>query len=420
MGLKPTAYGIDIVMAVKKIKIPAHSAAIILAGGRGKRMGREKQYLELAGRPMLEWSAGVFSGARGFEESVVVLSRENLSRHGRDWEARGFKVAPAGPTRMDSLKSGFSKLSGAIDLVAVHDGARPLVGTGVVAETLKSALKYGAAVPGVPLKDTVKRVSADGTFFESTLERSRLMAVQTPQCYRRETLARALKAAGAGKDYSDESQILEKLGIRPAVVLSDYRNIKVTTPEDIIIAEAFMKDNKNKKTAEEVLKPLPKSGRRQTMRFGFGYDIHRLVAGRALILGGVKIEHSKGMLGHSDGDAVLHAICDALLGSVAAGEIGIYFPPTDLTIMGLSSSTIAEKVLEILKEKKACIVNVDATIVAEEPRLKPHYENIRKSVARILKLDLDSVSIKAKSREGLGDIGHGEAISCYAIAGVLK
>ena len=395
-------------MTAKDFPIPKHSAAIILAGGRGKRMGRKKQYLELAGRPMLEWSAGAFSGLGGFEELIVVLTPENLALYGRDWEARGFKTAPAGPTRMASLKSGFKALSPAIELVAVHDGARPLVSAEVVAKTLKEALKAGAAVPGVPIKDTVKRISADGIFFEETLDRSLLMAVQTPQCYRKGTLSRALKAAGAGTDYSDESQVLEKLGIRPAVVLSDYRNIKVTTPEDLIIAEAFMKEKTNVKAA------APR------VRFGFGYDIHRLVAGRALILGGVKIDHPKGLLGHSDGDVVLHAICDALLGSVAAGEIGIYFPPTDLTIMGLSSSTIAEKVLEILKERKASIVNVDATIVAEEPKLKPHYDNIRKSISRILQLELDNVSIKAKSREGLGDIGHGEAIVCYAVASVLK
>ncbi|MFA6434367.1 MAG: 2-C-methyl-D-erythritol 4-phosphate cytidylyltransferase [Elusimicrobiales bacterium] len=395
-------------MTAKELQIPPHSAAIILAGGLGKRMGREKQYLELAGRPMLEWSVEAFSGPDGFEELIVVLTPENLALHGRDWEARGFKTAPAGATRIASLKNGFKALSPAIELVAVHDGARPLADARLVASALKAALKAGASVPGVPLKDTVKRLSADGLFFEETLDRSRLMAVQTPQCYRKATLSRALKAAGPGTDYSDESQILEKLGIRPAVVLSDYRNIKVTTPEDLIVAEAFMKEKTTLKAA------APRT------RFGFGYDIHRLVEGRALILGGVRIEHPKGMLGHSDGDAVLHAVCDALLGSVAAGEIGIYFPPTDLTIMGLASSAIAEKVLEILKEKKASIINIDATIVAEEPKLKPHYENIRKSVARIFKLDLDCVSIKAKSREGLGDIGHGGAIACYAVAGVLK
>ena len=155
-------------------------------------------------------------------------------------------------------------------------------------------------------------------------------------------------------------------------------------------------------------------------RTGFGYDIHRMVEGRPLILGGIKIEHTRGMLGHSDGDVVLHAVCDALLGAISAGEIGVYFPPTDLTLMGISSVVIAEKTLEILISRKARIINVDATIVAEEPKLKPHYENIRNSVAKILKMKSGDVSIKAKSREGLGDIGHGEAIVCFASVSVLK
>jgi 2-C-methyl-D-erythritol 4-phosphate cytidylyltransferase/2-C-methyl-D-erythritol 2,4-cyclodiphosphate synthase len=391
--------------------IPPHSAAVILAGGLGKRMGRDKQYLELAGKPMLEHTAATFAGC-GFAELVVVLSPDNLKKYGKGWEARGFRTAAAGATRMDSLQNGFRKLSKAAELVAVHDGARPLVSPALVADTLRAAAKHGAAVPGVPLKDTVKLVSADGKFFEATPDRSRLMAVQTPQCYRRAVLERVLKAAGPGAGHSDESQLLEKLGVKPAAVMSDYRNIKVTTPEDLVVAEALMKEIKKKESV-----PGPRVPR---MRFGFGYDIHRMVEGRALILGGVKIDHPKGMLGHSDGDVVLHAICDALLGSVAAGEIGIYFPPTDLTIMGLASSLIADKVLEILKQKKATIVNVDVTIVAEEPKLKPHYENIRRSVAAILKLDLDNVSVKAKSREGLGEVGHGDAIVCFAVAGVSQ
>lgn len=371
-------------------------------------MGREKQYLEFAGRPMLEWTAEAFSGLESFEELVLVLSPENLDRYGAGWAARGFKTVQAGATRMDSLRAGFSALSGGIRLVAVHDGARPLVSPKVIAEALNAAAASGAAVPGAPLKDTVKTVSNDGAFFERTLERGRLRAVQTPQCYQRKVLQAILEAAEKETDYSDESQVLESLGLKAAVIPSGYDNIKITTPEDLVIAEAFMKEKKSIEPA------APR------MRFGFGYDIHRLVEGRALILGGVKIDHPKGMLGHSDGDVVLHAICDALLGSIAAGEIGIYFPPTDLTIMGLSSSLIAEKVLEILKAKKAVIVNVDVTILAEEPKLKPHYENIRRSVSRILRLNLENVSIKAKSREGLGDIGHGEAIVCYAVAGVLK
>jgi 2-C-methyl-D-erythritol 4-phosphate cytidylyltransferase/2-C-methyl-D-erythritol 2,4-cyclodiphosphate synthase len=284
------------------------------------------------------------------------------------------------------------------------------VDAALISACLAKAAEAGAAVPAVPLKDTVKKVAHGGKTFAATPDRAELMAVQTPQTYRREVLAAILQRAAAGKDYSDESQVLEQLGIKAAVVPSSYRNIKVTTPEDLIIAEAFMKEEKTIST--RVKTPVA--------RAGFGYDIHRLVEGRALILGGVKIEHPKGLLGHSDGDVVLHSVCDALLGSISAGEIGVYFPPTDLTIMGISSVEIAKKTIEVLASRKARIVNVDITILAEEPKLKPYYETIRDSVAKILKMDRADVSVKAKSREGLGDIGHGEAIVCYAAASVVK
>lgn len=157
----------------------------------------------------------------------------------------------------------------------------------------------------------------------------------------------------------------------------------------------------------------------KSTRFGFGYDIHRMAEGRPLILCGMRVPHSKGLLGHSDGDVVLHAVCDAALGSIAAGEIGIFFPPTDLTIMGISSVAIAEKTMEVLKKRGARIQQIDATIVAEEPKLKPHYDELRASLAKVFGMSLDDVSVKAKSREGLGDIGKGDAMACYAVVSVL-
>lgn len=372
-------------------------------------MGREKQYLPLAGRPMLEWTVEAFASSRLFSNIILALGPANLKKHGPAWEKAGIKTAPAGETRTESLRNAFRLVSPGASLVAVHDGARPLVTGELLKACLVAAEKNGAAVPAVPLKDTVKTVSGDGKAFEKTPDRSSMMAVQTPQCYRYRVLADLLSAA-EGKDYSDESQVLERLGIKAAVVPSDYRNIKVTTPEDILIAEAFMKETKSASARSRV--PLP--------RAGFGYDIHRLVDGRPLILGGVKIDHPRGLLGHSDGDVVLHAVCDALLGSISAGEIGVYFPPTDLTIMNISSVAIAEKTMEVLASRKARIINVDVTVVAEEPKLKQYYEPIRDSLAKILKVDKTDVSVKAKSREGLGEVGHGEAIVCYATASVLK
>lgn len=389
---------------------PAPAAeAIILAGGAGTRMGGDKQYLLLAGRPMIERTVEAFASSGQFSKIILALGPENLKRYGPAWEKAGVTPVQAGATRTESLRNAFALVSPGAALVAVHDGARPFADAALIKACLAGAADSGAAVPAVPLKDTVKTVSLDGGVFERTPERSSMMAVQTPQCYRREVLS-AILAAAQKKDYSDESQVLETLGIKAAVVPSSYRNIKVTTPEDLLIAEAFMKDEKTASTRVKI--PL--------CRAGFGYDIHRMVEGRPLILGGIKIEHNKGLLGHSDGDVVLHSICDALLGAIGAGEIGIYFPPTDLTLMGISSVAIAEKTIEILASKKARIINVDATILAEEPKLKPHYEAMRQSVAKILKMDIADVSIKAKSREGLGDIGHGEAMVCYATASVLK
>ena len=399
---------------IKTEKKTGGAEAIILAGGSGARMGTEKQYLPLAGRPLIEWTVEAFTGSGLFSSVILALGQENLKKHGAAWARAGVRTAPAGATRMESLKNAFRLVSPGAALVAVHDGARPLADKPLIKACLDGARAAGAAVPAVPLKDTVKKLSPGGGTFAGTLERASLVAVQTPQCYRREILAALLAAARPGRDYTDESQLLENLGVKVAVVPSTYRNIKVTTPEDLLIAEAFMKNEKKAKVAPAKAAPP------RLCRVGLGYDIHRLVEGRPLILGGVKIEHAKGLLGHSDGDVVVHSVCDALLGAISAGEIGVYFPPTDLTLMGISSVEIAKKTMEILAEKKVVIVNVDITMVAEEPKLKPYYDTIRDSMSKILGLDRADVSVKAKSREGLGDIGHGEAIVCYAIVSVLK
>lgn len=163
-----------------------------------------------------------------------------------------------------------------------------------------------------------------------------------------------------------------------------------------------------------------KKQKRYDIRIGFGFDIHRLIEGRKLIIAGIEIKHNKGMLGHSDGDVVIHAICDGLLGSIGEGEIGIYFPPTDLTIMGISSKEIAKRVLKILENKKAVINQMDITIVGEEPKLKPFYNEMRKSLAKIFNIDIKDINIKAKTMEGIGEVGKGEAIICYAVCTVKK
>ena len=232
-----------------------------------------------------------------------------------------------------------------------------------------------------------------------TFERSKLWAAQTPQCYRREILTQALEKFAEQKDATDESQLVEKLGVAVQLVAADYTNFKITTPEDLIFAEVLVNTTSYQRT-------------------GFGFDLHRLEPGRKFIIGGVEIEHSTGFLGHSDGDLVLHALCDAILGALCVGEIGILFPPTDPTIKGIDSKEIAKKVLQIVRECHGKIVHLDATLIIQEPKIKPHYERVRESLATIFEMPFNQISFKSKSHEHVGEIGRGEAAMCQAVATV--
>lgn len=372
------------------------AGAVIVAGGLGKRMGRPKQMLPLAGVPVLARAVSAFEQIPCVKQIVVVTSAENrelLKQYFPD-----LTFALPGPTRLASVISGVHALDGRVQAVAVHDGARPLVDSAAALRCLKSGYANGASVLAVPVKDTIKVVRAGAV--ERTLERNVLWAAQTPQCYRADILRRALDKFGYLQDATDESQLVERLGVNVKIEPSDYKNLKITTPEDLVMAEAFLQ-----------------AGARQ--RTGFGFDLHRMVQGRKFIVGGVEIAHDKGFLGHSDGDVVLHAVCDALLGAACLGEIGLLFPPTDPTIEGIDSKEIARRVLALLKENGARPVHIDATLVTQEPKISPHYAAVRASLARIFNLDESDVSFKSKSHERVGEIGRGEAAVCHAAATVI-
>ncbi|HOX22834.1 MAG TPA: 2-C-methyl-D-erythritol 4-phosphate cytidylyltransferase [Elusimicrobiales bacterium] len=380
-------------------------AAIIVAGGKGTRMGGPKQCLDLCGKPLLLHSVETFRANKRIKHLVVVSDAKTFKQLDKEFQRLGVRRANGGETRLQSVRNGLRALPECVDLVAVHDGARPLVSDAAINECLDAAARHGAAVPAAPVKDTLKE--SDGRFVAKTPDRKFYWAAQTPQCYRFSVLTESLAKFPKEKDSTDESSLVEKAGHKVALVKSDYSNIKITTPEDLLLAQALMAKTKG-------------TGRNAELRIGIGYDIHRMVPGRPLFLGGLQIPHSKGMLGHSDGDALLHAVCDAMLGAVSAGEIGIYFPPTDLTIMGISSRVIAEKTLEVLRSKNAELVQLDSVIVGESPKLMTHYAAIRKSLAEIFGLDESNVSVKAKSHEGMGELGRGEALSCHVIVMVRK
>ncbi|WP_428044450.1 2-C-methyl-D-erythritol 4-phosphate cytidylyltransferase [Candidatus Avelusimicrobium fimicolum] len=369
------------------------SSAVIVAGGSGSRMGRPKQMLPLGAKPVLVRTVEAFLQTPEIKEIVVVTPSENRAELQKRFP--GIVFADPGKTRLLSVKNGFLKTSAASQLVAVHDGARPLVEPAHISACLQAARQYGAAVLAVPVKDTVK--VCEGGFVQNTLDRAVLWAAQTPQCYRRPVLAEALEKFGQEEGATDESQLVEKLGIKVRVVPSSYKNNKITTPEDLIFAEALLENS-------------------VIYRTGFGFDLHRLEPGRKLFIGGAEIPHTKGFLGHSDGDLVLHALCDAVLGALCAGEIGILFPPTDESIKGISSVKIVKKVLEIVRSHHAQIEHIDATIITQEPKIKPHYETVRKSLAEVFEMPLENVSFKSKSHEHVGEIGRGEAAMCHAVA----
>jgi len=380
------------------------AGVIIVAAGSGTRMGRPKQFLPLCGKPVVCWSLEAFLSMPEVERIVVVTTPENIERYGDSLQSDRVRVVAGGATRMASVRNGFAALGEGPDVVAVHDGARPLITVDVVRKTLDAAHEYGASVAAVGAKDTLKVAQGSELWVTDTPDRSTMWQAQTPQSYRRNVLARALDGAPDAQDATDESQLVERMGQRVRIVESSYENIKITTPEDLLIAEAMINERFGTPKAE--------------MRTGFGYDIHRFEEGRPLWLAGLEIPHGKGLKGHSDGDAVLHAVCDAVLGALGEGEIGIAFPPSNPEFKGISSRKIVEHVLDKTAGRGAVIKHIDATIVAEEPKFRPHYEKLRKSLAECFGLPLSRVNLKAKSHEGLGELGRGEALECHAVASV--
>ena len=364
------------------------AAVIIAAAGSSTRMGGgvKKQFLMCEGLPVLVRTVKAFCRVRGICAVVVAAPADDLPFTSQLLEKYGVKdviLAAGGPTRQVSVMNALAKVPGEAELVLVHDGARPFVSEKVIDGVL-SALEDGAqaAVPGVRPKNTIRTA-------EKTLDRSLLYEVQTPQGFRKEVLERALKEAeSSGFTGTDDAGLVERLGIPVAVTQGEYTNIKITTPED-----------------------LPKM-----MRIGTGYDVHRLVSGRKLMLGCVEVPYEKGLLGHSDADVIAHAIADALLGAAALGDIGKLFPDSSPDTEGMSGEAILSRTAEFLRENGFTISNVDATLVAEKPKISPYTDRMREAVAKALGLDPSLVSIKATTEEKLGFTGDGTAMSAQAAA----
>jgi 2-C-methyl-D-erythritol 4-phosphate cytidylyltransferase/2-C-methyl-D-erythritol 2,4-cyclodiphosphate synthase len=290
------------------------------------------------------------------------------------------------------------------DLFVIHDAARPLVDPATIARTIDAALATGAAIAAVRSRDTVK-LSAPGAsppVIADTIDRDRVWLAQTPQAFTRAVLADAIALGRAGASVTDEAALAEQAGHPVQLVEGDPRNLKITTPGDLALAGAWLR-------AEQA-----------AMRIGIGYDSHRLVEGRPLVLGGVTIPHATGLTGHSDADALCHAITDAVLGAAALGDIGRHFPDTDPRYRNADSLELLRIAVGLVRDAGYEISNVDAVVVAERPRLAPHAEAIRVKLAAVLATAVENVSVKGKTNEGMGPAGRGEGIVVHAVATIRK
>ena len=365
--------------------------AILVAAGSSRRMGFDKLSHRLpGGLTVLQTSLRAFENHPRVTELVLVAGANlDVCRQLAASCGKPCTAVSGGATRAESVRAGLAAASG--EIVAIHDAARPFVSEEVITAAIEAAEKNGAAAPAVPVKDTVKVAGKDGRVL-NTPDRSTLFAVQTPQCFRRELYCQALASVSGDKAdlVTDDCSLFELAGLPVVLTAGDYANLKITTKEDL--------KGEN------------------TMRIGHGYDVHRLVEDRRLILGGVDIPYEKGLLGHSDADVLLHAISDALLGAAALGDIGKHFPDTDPRYKGADSLRLLQEVGRLIGEAGYTVGNIDATVLCQAPKLAPHIQTMRANIAGALGVDADCVSVKATTEEHLGFTGQGQGIAAHAVA----
>lgn len=373
--------------------------AIIVAAGRGDRMGAPvpKQLLDVGGRSVLQHSVAAFDRHPDVAELVVVLPPEFVAEGSTlvGPTSRRCAIVAGGDRRQDSVRLGASALSAAVDVVLVHDAARPFANAPLIDRVLAGVAEAGAAVPAVAVRDTVKRADPNSGRVAETIPRDHLWLAQTPQGFRRAVLDAAIQMGQRGVAATDEAMLAEQAGHPVAIVAGDDDNVKLTTPADLAAARARVLAGG---------------------RVGSGYDLHRLAEGRPLVLAGVTVPFDRGPFGHSDGDVLSHAIVDAIFGAAGAGDIGQHFPDTDPAWKGAAGLDLLRRAVTIVRDRGWEVANADATVILERPKLAPHIGAMRERLAATLGVSIDRVSVKAKTNEGVDAVGRGEAIAAHAIA----
>ncbi len=379
--------------------------AIIAAGGVGSRLGAgvPKQLLELGGRTILERSVQAFATHPRVNDVIVVLPAELASSPPPFVRAQSrIRVVEGGSRRQDSVAAAFDVVGAAADVVLVHDAARPFVTADVISRSIDAAVEHGAAIVAQPVRDTVKRVESGpaGARIVQTLPREAIFLAQTPQAFRRDVLRDAVALGRSGVEGTDEAALAERAGHAVHIVEGTADNVKITTREDF--EAAFRRASHGDGTG--------------LGRVGTGYDLHRLVDGRRLVLAGIDVPAERGALGHSDADVICHAATDAVLGAACLGDIGHHFPDTDPRWKDASSIELLRHAVALVRQAGLRVVNLDVVVILERPKIAPHLARMRESLAGALDVGIEQVSIKGKTNEGVDAVGRGEAIAAHAVA----
>jgi 2-C-methyl-D-erythritol 4-phosphate cytidylyltransferase/2-C-methyl-D-erythritol 2,4-cyclodiphosphate synthase len=380
-------------------------AALIVAAGRGVRSGGgiPKQYRRIGADPVIRLSLSRFLSQPKIGHVQPVIHPDDEMLYSDATRGLGVpKPVHGGATRQDSVMAGLSALvSLRPDIVLVHDAARPFASAELLDRAIAAGASSGAAIPALPVTDTVKQVDDKGAVV-ATLDRGQLRVVQTPQAFHFDKLLEAHHRAvdGGRHDFPDDASLAEWAGLKVTTFEGDAANVKLTTPDDFVRAEAL------------------RSPAAMESRTGFGFDVHAFAAGDHVTLGGVRIAHGKGLSGHSDADVALHAVVDAILGALADGDIGAHFPPSDPQWRGASSDRFLSFAVERVAQRNGRIVHIDVTIVCEEPKIGPHRDAMRARIAEIAGISPDRVGVKATTSERMGFTGRGEGIVAYANATV--
>ena len=369
--------------------------------------GQNKILLPLAGRPVLCWSLAVFENEPAVKEVIIAARKEEfpLIRQLTAAYPKARKLVEGGATRGESVLNALMAADASCAYVAVHDAARPLLSAADLRRLIDAASPDGGVILAEQVTDSIRIKGEDG-LISGVADRDRLLRAQTPQLFPAALLKEAYAASAAPFAATDEAQLVAELGRPVRYQLAGEANFKLTVAEDMPAAEAILRQRYDL--------PLPQ------MRYGLGWDSHRLANGLRLVLGGVEIPHDKGFVAHSDGDVLLHAVIDAMLGAASLPDIGRQFPDTDPAYKDISSLILLERTADMVRQAGWKLNNIDADIIAESPRLAPYIDSIRASIAGALGLPADKVSVKAKTAEKMGLIGSGEAMAAWAIVSVTK